>query len=456
MTATEMAEMYLIQRNRIVTWRQHSYVFTGSQYERLERGALLQDIHHFVRSNGGSLEPSEVNKIALAIEQITYLPSSNQPPFKIGTEEDNRQLLAVRNGILDLSGIEHGQQVDLSPSSDEFFSTGCVNYPYDPAASCPRFEQFLDWFACDDKNIVNLLQDFAGSLLLPMPYSKAMWLHGPGANGKSVLISVLAGILGQDNVTSLGLEQLTQRFALANAVHRLLIFVPDADIDMNLPEGRLKSLISQDPVRIEDKFKEPMVVRPRAKIIVASNHAPRFRDRSDGIWRRLILVPCNARIADKDAAPRLAEELVEQEGSGILNWCLAGAARLRNRGFFDIPEICNEALADERSLCNSASLFIREQLVASDESKESKLSREVVLERYQAWCTEMGYKPVAWPGFLEELKREFGSIVRTARPGRRGERRPNVITGVKWSAADVVAELKSRLSEKKDAGGSRK
>jgi putative DNA primase/helicase len=220
---------------------------------------------------------------------------------------------------------------------------------------------------------------------------------------------------------------------------------------MRIPEGRFKSLVSQDPVRIEDKFKDPMVVRPRAKVIIASNHAPRFRDRSDGVWRRLILVPCNARIAEKDARLKLAEKLVDEEGAGILNWLLVGAARIRVRGYFDIPAVCEEALAEERVLCNSATLFIREQIVASE---CSKLAREVVLERYQQWCIETGYKPAAWPAFLEELKREFGPIVGTARPGRRGERRPNIITGVAWATTEVVKELMERIKKERDENGS--
>jgi hypothetical protein len=220
MNATNLAEAFLMSRNRIVTWRQNAHVFTGAHYERVERGALLKEIHHFAQEQGGTLEPAEVSKTVAAIEQLTFVPSSNNPPFQIGETQDNRLLLAVKNGILDLTGIEEGRECELVPSSDNFFSTGCVPYPFDPAARCTQFEEFIAWFASGDDGIVRLIQDFSGSLLLPAPFSKALWLHGAGANGKSVLISVLAGILGQDNVTSLSLEQLTQRFALANAVHR--------------------------------------------------------------------------------------------------------------------------------------------------------------------------------------------------------------------------------------------
>ena len=116
MNATKLAEQFFTCRRRIVTWREHIHVFTGAHYERMERGELIRDIHDFIHEHGGSLDRGEINKVATAIEQLTFVPSPQNPPFRIG-EDERRLLLAVKNGVLDLTGVETGENCQLVPSS---------------------------------------------------------------------------------------------------------------------------------------------------------------------------------------------------------------------------------------------------------------------------------------------------------------------------------------------------
>ena len=67
---------------------------------------------------------------------------------------------------------------------------------------------------------------------------------------------------------------------------------------------------------------------------LSTNHLPKIDGNDDGIWRRVKLIPFTVNLRDVvKPIPDLDKILVESEGSGILNWLLAGYADYRKNGF---------------------------------------------------------------------------------------------------------------------------
>jgi hypothetical protein len=66
------------------------------------------------------------------------------------------------------------------------------------AEGCPMFFEFLNTIFAKDQDLINYLQKFFGYILTGLTTEHAMlFFHGAGANGKSVLVSTIAGILGE-------------------------------------------------------------------------------------------------------------------------------------------------------------------------------------------------------------------------------------------------------------------
>src|SRR5205807_310610 len=102
-------------------------------------------------------------------------------------------------------------------------------------------------------------------------------------------------------------------------------------------EGYLKAYTSGDAMQFERKYESSFSAMPTARLVLATNNPPRFSDKSDGVWRRLILLPLNVTIAEEERVYGMDKrEWWEASGElpGILNWALEGFDRLRLQGGF--------------------------------------------------------------------------------------------------------------------------
>src|SRR5690606_28533500 len=99
-------------------------------------------------------------------------------------------------------------------------------------------------------------------------------------------------MLGNENVSAVPLQGFlsNDRFSLAATVNKLANIVTETDELRTFPTGRIKSFSVGEEFTIERKFKDAILVKPTARLTFATNSLPPFRDKSDGIWRRLLLI----------------------------------------------------------------------------------------------------------------------------------------------------------------------
>ena len=111
--------------------------------------------------------------------------------------------LACTNGLLALENTEP----QLTPFSPEEMPFHSIPIKYDKEAKCPDWEQFIKQVLSPED--IPTLQEWSGYLLLPdYRFHKLLWLHGEGRNGKGVWQRTMEAILGEDNVSSIGLKNL--------------------------------------------------------------------------------------------------------------------------------------------------------------------------------------------------------------------------------------------------------
>lgn len=366
----------------------------------------------------------------------------------------HRTIIPCRDNYLEI--LPNGQVIALAPDRSLGMTyqvkLNCHSKPGRPhvVTPLPEASRFRAWIeqAHPDPEVRALVQEQCGATLLSTNYQVAAWWYGAAGCGKSTLAAICKAM--QRNTASARLEELRGRFAGQPLMGASLITVDEVDTNGSINEGLLKSWISGDPVQVDRKGISAVTYASKAKWIICSNSAPFFRDKSDGIWRRLCVVPWNHPIPEADRIPDFAGLVLRQEGLHILNWMLAGAVRLIQRGrFMDEaarPAVVRELKAQARRDCDSVRGWVEDEQVAVQAGVQR--TKDEVYKAYVAWCGEVHEEPLDCRPFWKGLRNLMSFQEQKTRRGPLQVRLVNVTWGANAAAtpANVVNLPTARVS----------
>jgi P4 family phage/plasmid primase-like protien len=352
--------------------------------------------------------------VIATIQSLCLIENDHLKSFWLSPTTNNSQLINMRNGLLDQSKYLKGEGDYLVPHTPLYFCTNQLPFDFRENATCPTWENFLNNIF-EDKEVIDLLQCWFGyNLIADTSFQKFCLLYGKGANGKTVITIVLTTLLGEENVSCLGLECFDQirTFALAGLINKLANIVGEMNEVSKTSEGLLKNIVSGELITVDRKYKEPITFRPTARLTFATNILPRITDRSDGISRRLILIPFEKQILDESLQDRrLADPkfwISSGEIGGIFLWALEGLKRLQTNGRFIIPNKVQEAINDYVYQTNPTYEYLKTTYIFS---KGNKLSRNDVYANYRYWMENNGHFPLNATNFSYEVKRAFPLVI---------------------------------------------
>jgi len=306
----------------------------------------------------------------------------------------------------------------LVATTPAFFSLSALPVEYDPEARCSAWSNFLSE-VLPDYQLQRIIQQIFGYCLVHgQPAQRFFILCGEANNGKSVVLQVLTRILGQDNVSDVPLENFGQRFALSSTIGKLANICDDLSGSDKVAEGVLKRYTGGRSIEVERKHENKFTMRPSAKLVYATNQVSKFRDKTQGIWRRLFIVPMKVEIPQSKRVP-LDEKVEElcQELPGILNWSLAGLYALHHQRYIFIePAACQSAKSEHQRESNPTIVFLSEHLENSQGDNEIILCADLY-GLYREWMVKKGYQPLGESGFGKELARKYGNRRKRIRQG---------------------------------------
>jgi P4 family phage/plasmid primase-like protien len=339
--------------------------------------------------------------------------------------QDAHTTLSMWNGLLVL---RQDGTTEFIPHTPDYFSFVRLPYDYVPAAQCPLWLTFLDDVMLKRQDYVLLLQQWCGYLLRPdLRLQKFLLCVGEGANGKGVFFEVVQAVVGVENCSQVPIARFNNPFALIHTLGKMVnLTTESAGLIEEEAETTLKSFTAGDRMTFERKFRDAVSDVPTAKIMVATNDLPRFNDRSQAIWRRILLVPFDKVIPQEQQIETLADEL-KKELPGILNWALEGLRKLNAAGRFTIPEAGKTLLEQYRQDTNPARAFLLENYEATNNGEY--IPCEDVYRLYRGWCDNKGYHPLGDRMFGKEVRRVYPDVERK-RPGS-GNTRNWVYTGLR-------------------------
>lgn len=342
--------------------------------------------------------------------------------------QDVTQLIPVENGIISLNQMAVSDsntplEEYFLPATPTFFNLNAIPVEYSKTHWSPTWQRMLQQNLAEDSGTgkLDLIQQFFGYCLLPeSKLSKFLILTGEGKNGKSAVLTGFSAMIGESNVANVPLESFGDRFSMTAIQNKLVNIVDDLNETDKTCEGRLKSIVSGTAISTDRKNKESISFRPYCRLVFACNVLPRFQDTSDGIWRRMEVVPFENIIPDSECRPEfVTAEFWEKEKNGIFNWCLVGLLRLKKNGW-RLPESASAAAAkiSYRYDVNPVLEFFDDTIELNEYATEPV---QTVYKAYCRWCAEKGYKSKSERNFGKELWRKFPDMkkLRQTAMGRR-------------------------------------
>lgn len=311
----------------------------------------------------------------------------------------DQYMLGVEGGAIDL---RTGQW--LAPSPKHMLSKS-VGVRFDPAARCPRWERFLADIL-EDRERVAFVQRFAGySLTGLVDEEKLLFMHGTGANGKSVMANVLAAVFGEYAVT-VGSELLsvTKNDGEASRFkHRLqgarLALVNEVGQADTFNDQRVKEIVSREAIPTRALYGEAFDFIPSHTIWVRGNHRPAVRDAGDGMWRRLLLLFFGRQFAPEERVRDLDRQLLAEEGPGILNWLIAGSLQWQKSGLQTPPSILQETAMYRDDTDVIGDWLATECIVKAG----ARCSIVTIFASYQNYIAALGMSPMTRPAFVRMM-----------------------------------------------------
>lgn len=359
-----------------------------------------------------------VSNVANAlVSKVAIDPRANLLSWIGGDVDRPTSIIALQNGLLDvdayLSGEGSGQSDESSfllPHTPDWFSTVCLPYDFDAAATCPTWLESITYNLEEDNESIAMLQEFCGyCLTFSTDAQKFLILCGEGGAGKTVIAAGLEAILGVENVSHVGLENFGERFQLTPTLGKLANIIGDSGELDRVSEGTLKSFTGGERLMFDRKGLPPIEALPTARLIICCNDPPRIKDRSEGPYRRMIFVPFNRIIPDDKRVLGMDKPAWwERSGElpGMFLWALEGLRRLRaNGGKFTIPARSTAAIEKYRRTNNTARAFLNERCRPSENN--SGVAKQIIFDEYRRWCEERNCHPLGHDPFSKELKRVF-------------------------------------------------
>lgn len=408
---------YVPQRGSWLTWDGHRWAWD-------EAGRTVELARALVRNLNVSVFEEDLQKAAHRHKNGSL--SRNKLTAMVGLAQSD-QRLAVPVTALDAAprhlntpgGIVSLTDGSIAPSDPAALHTRSTSVAPDPTLPTPRWTAFLADTFGGDPEMVGFVQRLAGySASADTGTHVFPFLHGPGGNGKSVLMDVLRHLLGDYAAPApagflmVGRQEHSEELARLQGLR--MVVASEINPDARFDEAKLKELTGGDTLTARYMHQSFFSFEPTHHLWLMGNHQPRVKSGGDSFWRRLRLLPFQYKVPEAKKIDGLADLLLAEEGPGILAWIIAGAIDHFARGLRE-PESVKAATAAYAAEEDHIGRFL-EDCCTRGPVAQVRTETGRVRAAYEAWCHSEGEQPMDARTFGRELKAR--GIVRKPSSGK--------------------------------------
>ena len=367
-----------------------------------------------------------------AVEYYDWAENRRSSKYIRATMQQVTSMIPVETSELDADHLllncpEH--TYDISRGADGIREHRAGDYCTKVTSVEPSDEGMTLWKDCldtiflGDAGLISYVQQICGLACVGKVFFEAMIIaYGDGRNGKSTFWNTIFRVMGS-YARTISAETLTTSCKrntlpeMAELKGCRLVLASELKEGLSLNTSVVKQLTSTDPVHAEKKYYAPFDFQPTHTLVLYTNHLPRVRALDNGIWRRLIVVPFNARIDGKSDIKNYSDFLVEHAGGAVMKWILEGAKTVVANGYqIEEPGVVKAAIEQYRENNDWLRPFLDEK--CDIDVRNTEASGRFYMA-YRAWCEASGeyvhstsdfYSALATCGF-ERRKTKTGAVI---------------------------------------------
>ena len=386
------------------------YWYENGYYKHIDKNAVKAKISDYIPevTAGDNLLNNVYN---LMLADASHM--ANEKDFNT-----NEKYINFKNGLYNIDTKA------LEPHNADILYTRQVNTEYIEGSTITEYHTFtkfirdlcksadggIDWQA------YKALQEVAGlaiSNICGHKTKKAVFLYSPvGNTGKSQFLGLLGHLIGQENITSIPLQNMNEdkgRFAFANAgLVRLIMNGDQSKADIK-DSSIFKSVTGGDTIKVEAKGKDIRALVFKGLVLIACNDLPYIADdKGEHIYRRMYIVPCTHTIEEKERDPDILDKMLK-ELPAIVNWAIEGLHRLKANNY-NFTEIAagNQYIEDYRKNSDTVFGFLSDEGYTITKDPNDKISKKRLLEQYNQYCIREERQSVSKRQFGERLEKITG------------------------------------------------
>lgn len=297
-----------------------------------------------------------------AVRDVEDIVRTIVPMFTVGPHP---AYINLRNGMLhstsvDRFGLPSWATWEFVGHRPQVHSTVQLPHLFNPDATCPEFDHFLAE-SLEPEAVKLAWEVIASCIYSGIPVQRAVMLQGPPGCGKSQLLDVITGLLGERNATHIPLQNLSERFNVAQLHGKALNVHADLDQSGVGETGTFKTLVTGDGIQGEHKGQAPFTFTPFATLLFSANAVPPSDDRSGAYTRRWAVLPFRTQIRRSGPPVRdLGKRVLLREAEGIIRRALTVLPELLARGDFAVLGAAQDEFNERTDYLLT---FVREALV---------------------------------------------------------------------------------------------
>lgn len=336
-------------------------------------------------------------------------------------EADKTKKICTNSGLID---IESGVISPYDPKEFTLFKINCNFNSIDDGLNKfkgSRFEYYLKSTFKNDEEVIQNVKEVFGMSLLPNPkkFQRMVLLSGEGNNGKSLLINILkelhGGIISTVPLASIDSKSSGgQNFNIFNMIGKNINI--DADASGSRLEGteNLKKITTGDSVQLIKKNEQGASGVLNILMICAINNLPSSADKSEGFFRRFMLIPFKQHFYKDEAEKKegslpvdfnLEDDIIKNEMDIVLAWALDGLEMIvRNNYQPSYSKSVHDELLSYRKTTDSIFDFIEDN---KNGSYVNDISAKHLYNYYVEWCKNNNHEPMKSTGFGRGMKKYY-------------------------------------------------
>jgi len=329
-------------------------------------------------------------------------------------------LIACNNGFFDLD------KKKLIPHDSKYFYTNIIPHNYNPKAKCKNWLKTLN--NIHKKEDLDFIQEWWGyNLYTSYPIKAFLICIGSGNNGKTIELTTIQKIVGENNNSTMNLQDLTySHFGIVDLYQRLTNISDEIPSNRILSSGKLRAVVDGVRIRGERKFGQPFDFTPYAKITYACNEPPEIEDNTDATWDRMKFIDFPYKFVNDPLESNEKKQeyfkdelltLLEKESEGILNYMIEGLLRLKDNRFNFSYNLTTEQVRENYNIKSNPVVAWQKECFqyTSDEENDLVFQKDLYEHGFLVWAKRNNIKNITADKFFKDLKNKCQIIPRQSK-----------------------------------------